>query len=138
MKDGGWDLKNIDEKERLVLPGHTCDKKLDRISKHNWTVQKWEPSMISTTFWGKGRVVLTFDNCNKEGDVTVVVDGVEVAKSKSFFSNLGGASTANFNVDEGTLLEIKTDDRSIIRIKDLQIDCGKLEKSCCNILSALK
>merc|ERR1712038_470568 len=85
-----------------------------------WIVQKWAPSLISTTFWGKGRAVLTFDNCNNQGEVTVLVDENEVAKSKS----VGGDSTATFNVEQGTVLTVKTDNRSIIRISDLQIECG--------------
>ena len=125
MKEGGWDLKHIHEKERLVLPGQTCVKKLMDIKTFPWILQKWTPSSISTTFWGNGRAVLTFDNCNNEGEVAVVVDGTEVAKSKS----VGGDSTATFNVEEGTVLTIQADSRSIIRITDLQIECGKLDKS---------
>ena len=121
MKEGGWDLGNIDEKERLVLPRETCDAALDRIDKHNWLVQKWIPSMISNTFWGSGRVVLKFDNCNNQGEVSIIVDGTEVAKSKT----IGGETTATFNVEEGSVLEIKADNRAIIRLKDLQIECGK-------------
>ena len=121
MKEGGWDLENIHEKERLVLPGQTCEKKLDYINKYKWIVQQWTQSMISTTFWENGRVVLTFNNCNNEGEVTVLVDGTEVAKSKL----VGGDSTATFNVAEGTVLEIQTDSRSIIRLIDLKIDCGE-------------
>ena len=121
MKEGGWDLVNIDEKERLVLPRETCDPALDRIDKHNWLVQKWIPSMISNTFWGNGRVVLKFDNCNNQGEVTIIVDGTEVAKSKS----ISAETTATFNVEEGSVLEIKADNRAIIRLKDLQIKCGR-------------
>ena len=121
MKEGGWDLDNILEKERLVLPGQTCKKKLDYINTYKWLVQKWEQSMISTTFWGSGRVVLKFNNCNNEGEVTVLVDGTEIAKSKS----VGDDTTATFNVAEGTVLTIQADNRSIIRITDLKIECGE-------------
>ena len=71
---------------------------------------------------------IKFANCNKEGEVTVLVDGVEIAKSKSY----GKETTAAFNVEEGSLLEIKTDDRSIIRIKSFLIDCGRLAIFYCN------
>ena len=121
MKEGGWDLENIHAKERLVLPDHTCDAFLDRIDKHKWLVQKWTSSMISTSFWGIGRVNLKFDNCNNEGEVSIHVDGTEIAKSKS----VGGESITKFNVEEGSVLEIKADNRAIIRLNDLQIECGK-------------
>ena len=121
MQEGGWDLKNVVEKERLVLPGQTCDAKLHRIKEYPWIVQKWTEATISTTFWNIGRVVLKFDNCNNQGEVKVLVDGTEIAKSKS----VGGETTANFNVEEGTVLEFKADNRAIIRIMDLDIECGK-------------
>ena len=121
MKEGGWDLELIDEKERLVLPGETCEKKLAYVNTFKWILQKWTEAMISTTFWGSGRVTLKFDNCYNEGDVTVLADGTEIAKSKS----VGGETTATFNVEEGTVLEIKANSRAIIRLKDLQIECGK-------------
>ena len=132
MKAGGWDLKHIHEKERLVLPEQTCEKKLMFIKTFPWIIQKWAPSVISTTFWGNGRAVLTFDNCNNQGEVTILVDGNEVAKSKS----VGGDSTATFDVEQGTVLTIKTDNRSIIRISDLQIECGKF-KSFYRIIKCL-
>ena len=121
MKEGGWDLESIDEKERLVLPRQTCFKLVDEIAEHPWLVQRWIPNMISTAFWGSGRVSLKFNNCNNQGEVTILVDGTEIAKSKS----VGGETTASFNVEEGTVLQIKADNRAIIRIKDLQIQCGK-------------
>ena len=121
MKEGGWDLKNIKEKERLVLPGQTCEAAIDLIEKHSWFVQQWAPSVISATFWGSGRVNLKFNNCNNQGEVTILVDGTEISKSKS----VGVDSTAAFNVEEGTLVEIKVDNRGIIRLIDLQIECGK-------------
>ena len=122
MNEGGWDLESIDEKERLVLPGQTCDAKFNRIKENNWMVQKWFPEMVSTTFWGSGRVTLKFDNCNNQGEVSVIVDGTEVANSKPN----GVEPTATFNVEEGSVLEIKADNRGIIRLKDLKIKCGML------------
>ena len=122
MRDGGWNLNEIDENERLVLPKHTCDTKFNRIDKQNWIVEGWSNQMMSTTFWGAGRVEIKFANCNKDGEVTVLLDGAEIAKSKSH----GKEVKATFNVEEGSVLEIKTDNRSIIRIKGFQIDCGKL------------
>ena len=126
MREGGWDLQSIDEKERMILPGQTCDAALDRIDKHPWIVQNWIPAMISTNFWERGRVTLKFDNCNKEGEVSVHVDGTEVAKKST---SVGGEKTATFNVEEGTVLEIKADNRAIIRLNDLQIECGKFPYS---------
>ena len=127
MEEGGWDLQSIDEKERMVLPGQTCDAAVDRIDKHPWFVQNWIPAMLSTKFWGTGRVTLKFDNCNKEGEVSVLVDGTEIAKKST---SVGGEKTATFMVEEGSVLEIKVDNRAIIRIKDLQIECGKFSCSC--------
>ena len=121
MKEGGWDLEGIIQEDRLVLPEQSCDAKLHRIKEYPWIVQNWFPAIISTTFWGSGRVVLKFNNCNNEGEVTVLVDGAEVAKSKS----VGDDTTATFNVAEGTVLTIQTDNRSIIRITDLKIECGE-------------
>ena len=64
---------------------------------------------------------LKFANCNNEGEVKVLIDGTEIATSKS----VGGETTATFNAEEGTILEVKADSRAIIRIKDLEIECGK-------------
>ena len=114
-------MENIYEKERLVLPGQTCDAKLHRIKEYNWIIQKWFPATISTTFWGSGRVTLKFDNCNNQGEVSVLVDGTEIANSKPN----GEEPKATFNVEEGTVLEIKADNQAIIRINDLKIECGK-------------
>ena len=116
MEEGGWDLENIDEKERLLLPGQTCNKIVNQMNEFPWFVQNWIPAVISTSFWGSGRVTLMFDNCNKEGEVCVLVDGTEIAKKSA---PVGGEKTATFNVEEGTVLEIKADNRAIIRIKGL-------------------
>ena len=121
MKEGGWDLESIVEKERLLLPGQTCNKIVNQMNEFPWFVQKWFPTMISTTFWGSGRVTLKFDNCNNQGEVSIFVDGTEIANSKPN----GEEPKATFNVEEGTVLEIKADNRAIIRLLDLKIECGK-------------
>ena len=121
MKEGGWDLESIVEKERLVLPGQTCNKIVNQMNEFAWFVQKWFPTMISTTFWGSGRVTLKFDNCNNQGEVFIFVDGTEIANSKPN----GEEPKATFNVEEGTVLEIKADNRAIIRLMGLKIECGK-------------
>ena len=122
MHENGWDLANIKAKYRLVLPGDACNfNLLDAISKHNWFIQGWLSSMISTTFWSKGRVQLRFGNCNEVGEVAVLVDGTEVDKSKPN----GKETTASFNVDEGTNLTIVADTRAIIKLFDINIECGE-------------
>ena len=121
MIEAGWDLGNIKERERLVLPEWTCDKAFHRIKDDPWIAQKWAPATISTKFWSNGRATLEFDNCNKEGEVTIMVDGTEIAKSKP----LGGKTTAVFNVEEDSILEIKADSRAITRLLRLHLECGK-------------
>ena len=122
MKDNGWDLDNIDEENRLVLRGKQCDRSLlDGSRVSNWLVQTWSTSMISTTFWSKGRAKLKFGNCNDQGDVTVLIDGTEIGKSTSN----GEMATVLFNFDEGTNLTIKAEGRSIIKLIGLKIKCGK-------------
>ena len=121
MREGGWDLEGLKKKERLVLPGQNCFKIAKQINEFQYFVQRWSPLMISTKFWGSGRVVLEFNNCNNQGEVAILVDGTEIAKSKL----VGEDSTASFNVEEGTVLEIKADNRAIINLIDLQIECGK-------------
>ena len=122
MIEGGWDIGNVEDRERWVLPGQSCDDSLDRIDKHPWIKQQWSPTTISTKFWSTGRATLAFNNCNKEGEITILVDGREVAKSKP----VGEATAAAFNVDEGTVLEIKADNRAITRLLRLYLACGKL------------
>ena len=121
MIEGGWDIGNVEDRERLVLPGRTCDNYVDRIEEHPWFAQKWAPATISTKFWSNGRATLEFDNCNKEGEVTIMVDGTEIAKSKP----LGGKTTAVFNVEEDSILEIKADSRAITRLLRVHLECGK-------------
>ena len=122
MIESGWDLGNVEERERLVLPGRICNNYVDQMEEHPWFVQQWSPSTISTKFWSNGRATLAFNNCNKEGEVTIVVDGTEIAKSKP----VGGETIAAFNVEEGTVLEINADTRAIIRLNGLDLECGKL------------
>ena len=122
MTDNGWDLANIDVDDRLVLPRHKCDYNfLLTMSKLNWIIQGWSPSMISRTFWSKGRVQLKFGNCNEVGEVAVLVDGTEVEKSKPN----GKETTATFNVDKGSNLTVMADNRAIIKLFDINIKCGK-------------
>ena len=122
MKDNGWDLDSIDEGNRLVLHGKRCDLKLlDGTPGSNWLVQRWSTSMISTTFWSKGRAKLKFGNCNNQGEVSVMIDGTEVGKSTSNEEK----STVSFNFDEGSNLTIKAEGRSIIKLFSLKINCGK-------------
>ena len=122
MHENGWDLANIQAKYRLVLPGDICNfNLLDAIDKHNWFIQGWLPSMISATFWNKGRVQLMFGNCNQVGEVAVLVDGSEVEKSKP----KGRKTKASFNVDKGSNLTILADSGAIIKLFDINIKCGK-------------
>ena len=104
-----------------MLPGQTCVEKLDWIHKYSWMVQKWTQSMISTSFWGNGKIHLTFENCNNQGVVRIFIDDQEIAKSKE----TGGPTSTRFFVQEGTILSIKADDKAIIRLLDLAIECGK-------------
>ena len=122
MHENGWDLANIRDKYRLVLPGDACNfNLLDTIGKHNWYIQGWLPSEISATFWAQGRVHLRFGNCNEVGEVAVLIDGTEVEKSKPN----GRKTTTTFNVNEGTNLTIVADNRAIIKLFDINIECGE-------------
>ena len=122
MKENGWNLDNIDVERRLVLRGKECNPKLfDGSRFSNWLVQTWSTSMISTTFWSKGRAKLKFGNCNDQGDVTVLIDGTEVGKSTSN----GKTATVSFNFDEGSNFTIKAEGQSIIKLFSLKIKCGK-------------
>ena len=130
MQEGGWDLDKIDQKERLVLPGQTCvgrqTKKSDIVDlgqngyKLAWVAQGWSTQQISTSFWDKGRVNILFANCNNEGDVTILVNGTEIKKSK----DNGKETRATFNVQEGTNLTITAGGRGIIHLKGIDIECG--------------
>ena len=122
MKENGWDLDNIEKEYRLVLSGQQCNPKFfDGSRFSNWLVQKWSTSMISTTFWSKGRATIKFGNCNKLGEVRVLIDGTEVGKSTSN----GKTATVSFNFDEGSNFTIKAEGQSIIKLFSLKIKCGK-------------
>ena len=127
MKENGWDLDNIEEERRLVLRGKECNRKLF----DDWLVQGWETSMISTSFWSKGRATLKFGNCNNLGNVKVLIDGSEVGTSKAN----GKKSTASFNFDEGSNLTIKAEGQSVIKLFSLKIQCGKRKRESENIIS---
>ena len=118
MLEGGWDLDKIDPNERLVLPGQTCVNTLKQMSEFSWLAERWTSQTISTTFWDNGRVNLFFGNCNNLGEVTVLVDGTEIKKSS------GKNTKATFNVEHGTNLTIQADDKAIIRLKGIKIECG--------------
>ena len=121
MKENGWNLDNIEEERRLVLPGKECNLKLlDGSRESNLLVQSFSTSMISTTFWSKGRAKLKFGNCNNHGEVSVLIDGTEIGKSTTFAKK----TTISFNFDEGANLTIKAEGRSIIKLFSLKINCG--------------
>ena len=124
MKENGWNIDNINtQAARLVLPKGTCNwMLLDAIETHDWYEGGWDPSSISTNFWDHGKVTLRFGNCNDHGEVTILVDGTEIKKSRP----KGGETTAVFMVNEGSNLTIATDNRGIIKLMDLKIECGEL------------
>ena len=123
MTENGWDMSNINPDRRLVLPRYECNfNLLDTIAKHNWFIQGWHPAMISATFWAKGKVQLVFGNCNEVGEVVVEVDGNEVEKSKPY----GRQTNATFNVDEDSKLVIKADSKAIIKLFEINIECGNI------------
>ena len=122
MEENGWNLEQINKELRLVLPGENCDwNLLTKINEFNWIVEGWSNSMIFTTFWGYGKAELKFGNCNHDGEVSVVVDGKEITNSKPN----GKETIATFNVAEGSNLTIKADNRAIIKLFGLKIECGK-------------
>ena len=121
MEENGWNLENIDSDVRLVLPRGACNwKLLDAVESHQWYEASWESSSISTIFWDHGKVTIKFSNCNEHGEVIILVDGTEIKKSKRG----GGLTTAVFMVNEGSNLTIATDNRGIIKLKELKIECG--------------
>ena len=121
MEEHGWDFKAMDKENRLMLTQRQCDSRFDYLKNNKWIVERWSTSAISTSFWGTGKATLEYGNCYNEGEVTILLDGNEIAKSKSgeFISNV------TFNVEEGTTLAIETDDRAIIRLYQLDLECGK-------------
>ena len=123
MKENGWDLDTEMMNYRLVLTDGGCRNVLHTINEYKWMVQKWSSTALTTSFWDHGRATLMFGNCNYEGQVTILLGGTEIAKS-----DLGKRrTTVTFNVDERSNLTIKTDDRSVIRLFHLKLDCGKLD-----------
>ena len=117
MKAAGWNLDMINQ-DRLILAGERwCPKFGEEL---NWMTQAWSQTMISTSFWGDGKVELEFGNCRDQGVVTVLVDDKEIATSKPN----GEETTVKFDVTEASNLTIKTDHQSIIRLFDLKLTCG--------------
>ena len=122
MKEHGWDVTDIDMDNRLTLTQHACENRQDYLKDNGWVVRQWSTSAMTTSFWGTGKATLEFGNCNKEGEVTVLLDDNEIAKSK-----IGEfKSKVTFNVEDGSTLAIKTDDKAIIRLFRLDLECGKL------------
>ena len=124
MEDSGWDLNAIHTESRLVFQKETCNKKFNLANEINGLLQGWENSAISTTFWGNGRAKLTFGNCNTVGEVSVLLDGKEIKKSKPN----GEDTSVSFNVREGSNLTITTDNRAIIKLIRLKLKCGSSGK----------
>ena len=121
MIENGWNLQTSYQDKRLVLTENACWNLLNTIDKFKWLVQPWTTSTISTSFWGEGRATLDFGNCNVEGRVTVLLDGKEIGNS-----SIGNKRTSvSFNVANGSTLAIEADDRSVIRLYDLRLECGK-------------
>ena len=122
MQENGWDLSNSYEDNRLVLTKNACWNLLKTIDQFKWVAQQWTTSTVSTSFWGDGRAKLEFGNCNVEGQVKVLLDGKEIGNS-----TIGKKrSSVSFNVANGSNLTIQADDRSVIRLFNLDLECGKI------------
>ena len=106
--------------KRLIFTDRACWNLLDTIDKHKRLVQQWSASTITTSFWSDGKATLKFGNCNNEGQVLVLLDGTEIANS----TLSKDSTTVTFNVAEGSILSLKADDRSIIRLFYLELECG--------------
>ena len=77
---------------------------------------------ISTSFSGKGHARLEFRNCNFwEGYVQVILDGVEIVRSKEDKTNKREHIDIDFNYNHGSLLEIKEINVGIIEVTKLEI-----------------
>ena len=123
--ENGW---NLDAKKldlRYVSTQRGCMNLLDTIDKHKWLVQKWSSTAISTSFWDNGKAILSFGNCNNEGQVTVLLDGTEIGRSSLDKER----TSVTFNVAEQSNLTITTDDRSIIQLFELKLECGNSNNS---------
>ena len=121
MEEHGWDLNAIDQHNRLMLNQHSCENRLGFLKANKWIVDQWSTSAITTSFWGPGQATLEYGNCYNEGVVTVLLDDNEIAKSK----RNEYISSVTFNVADGSTLAIKTDDRAIIQLFRLDLECGK-------------
>ena len=121
MKEHGWDLTAINADTRLVLTQSACEKRLHTLESFKWMDQQWSTAWISTSFWGVGSATLEFGNCNNAGDVTVLLDDGEIAKSKINVD----MSNVTFNVEHGSVLTIRANDKAIIRLFSLELKCGK-------------
>ena len=129
MEENGWNLENISTEDRLVLSKRGCWNLLHTIDELKWMKQKWSNSTITTSFWNDGKASLEFDNCNNEGRVTVLLDGKEIGHSTPNKES----TTVAFNVAEGSVLSIKTDSSSIIRLVDMKLECGETIIYQCDI-----
>ena len=111
----------MDMDNRLMLTQHACNNQLEILKANNWVVQQWTTSAMTTSFWGTGKATLEFGNCHNQGEVTIILDDNEIAKSK------GGEfkSKVTFDVADGSTLTIKADDKAIIRLFGLDLECGK-------------
>ena len=119
----------------MVLRGKECNPKLfDGSRFSNLLMQTWSTTMISTTFWSKGRAKLKFGNCNDQGEVSVLIDGTEIGKSTTFAKK----TTISFNFDEGSNLTITAGGRSVIKLFSLKIKCGKQNKNDKTVIEYLK
>ena len=77
---------------------------------------------ISTSFSGKGRARLEFRNCEFwAGYVQVILDGVEIVRSKEDKTNKREHIDIDFNYNHGSLLEIKEINVGIIEVTKLEI-----------------
>ena len=121
MSKSGWDLEDINEEIRLILPGQNCSHIIDQINKNKSVVQEWKDKTVSTTFLGFGRADLTFGNCNRLGKVTVLVDDTEINEDRG----IGLETMALFNFEKGTVLTIKADSEGIIQLYNLRLTCSK-------------
>ena len=121
MEEHGWDLKAMDTHNRLMLTQHACESRLEFLENHKWKVDQWSTSVMYTSFWGTGKATLQFGNCYSEGEVTILLDDNEIAKSKRNEIK----SSVTFNVADGSTLAIKTDNRAIIQLFRLDLECGK-------------
>ena len=121
MEEQGWDVKAMDMDNRLTLTQQACENRLDFLKHNDWVLEQWSASAMSTSFWGTGKATLEFGNCYKEGVVTILLDDNEIAKSKrgEFHSRV------TFDVADGSTLTIKTDNKAIIRLFRLDLECGK-------------